>query len=429
MSTVKYLLSVVSVGAICLCGAAVYGDVTFTNLFSFSGTNGIEPEGRLLQTPDGNFYGTARDTTLERWGNGNFGFNGNGLIFRITPNGDFSVVATFARSYGNGAYPRAGLTLGKDGILYGTTTGGGTNHEGTVFKITTNGNMTILTSFFGTNGRYPTGCLLQKGDSFWGTTARGGMTDSREHIDMRAGMGGGMGTIFSINLQGAISTLVFFEKTNGEFPSGELIQGKNGNIYGTTSQGGIDWLVRNNLTNQYCGDGFGTVFKISPRTGLTTIAAFNGENGLGPTNIRLTKDGNLYGITADGGATNAAPPDGTFSWRPFTGAGTVFKISPEDRLTTVVLFNGTNGQNPDSLILGNDDNFYGTTAHGGANSLGTIFKLTPNGKFTTLYSFAEGSGSWPNRFSVIQGLDGNLYGTTARSGKNGSGSIFRLTIK
>lgn len=170
------------------------------------------------------------------------------------------------------------------------------------------------------------------------------------------------------------------------------------------------------------------MFKISPRTGLTTIAAFNGENGIGPTTIRLAKDGSLYGITADGGATNTAPPDGTFSWRPFNGAGTVFKISPEGQFTAVVLFNGTNGQNPDSLILGNDGNFYGTTAHGGANNLGTIFKLTPNGRLTTLHSFTEGSGSWPNGFTLMQGTDGHLYGTTKRSGRNQCGSIFRLTL-
>ena len=285
MNIIKHLLNVVSVAAICLCGATVYGDDTFTNLFSFSGTNGIEPQGRLLQTPDGNFYGTARDTTLERWGNANFGFNGDGLVFMITPNGEFSVVATFVRSNGNGAYPRAGLTLGRDGILYGTTTGGGANQEGTVFKVTTNGNVTILTSFSGTNGRHPTGCLLQMEDSFLGTTARGGKTDSLEHVDMREGMRGGMGTVFSITSQGAISTLVFFDKTNGESPGGELTQGKDGDIYGTTAGGGIGWLVRNNLTNQYCGNGFGTVFKISPRTGLTTMAAFNGKNGIGPTMI------------------------------------------------------------------------------------------------------------------------------------------------
>jgi uncharacterized repeat protein (TIGR03803 family) len=326
MKPSRLFLGIVGILAACMFDATAHGGVTFTNLFSFSGTNGIEPEGRLLQTPDGIFYGTARDTTLERWGNANFGFNGNGLIFRITPNGEFSVLTTFARTNGNGAYPRAGLTLGKDGILYGTTTGGGANRQGTVFKITTNGNLTILASFIGTNGRYPTASLLQEGDSFLGTTAKGGVTDSREHVDMRDGMGGGMGTVFSITSKGAISTLVFFDKTNGELPGGELIQGKDGNIYGTTGQGGIGWLVRNNLTNQYCGDGFGTVFKISPRTGLTTVVAFNGENGIGPTNIRLAKDGSLYGITADGGATNATPPDGTFSWRPFNGVNSAATI-------------------------------------------------------------------------------------------------------
>lgn len=202
--------SVVCILATWMFNDTAHGGVTFTNLFSFSGTNGIEPEGQLFQTSDGNLYGTARDTTLERWGNGNFGFNGNGSIFKITTNGLFSLLATFARTNGNGAYPRAGLTLGKDGILYGTTTGGGANRQGAVFKITTNGNLTILASFLGTNGSYPTAGLLQKGDLFLGTTAKGGMRDSRspEPPDMRDGMGGGMGTVFSITSQGAINTLV-----------------------------------------------------------------------------------------------------------------------------------------------------------------------------------------------------------------------------
>jgi uncharacterized repeat protein (TIGR03803 family) len=426
MKQMKFLLGILGVLMVCFCDATVRGGVTFTNLFSFSGTNGIEPEGQLVQTPDGNLYGTARDTTLEKWGNGNFGFNGNGSIFRIATNGAFSVLATFAHTNGNGAYPRAGLTLGKDGILYGTTTGGGLNRQGTVFKITTNGTLTILALFAGTNGALPVAGLLRKGDAFLGTTLAGGIKD-------RMHPGGpndpvGMGTVFSINSAGIINTLIFFDKTNGEFPNGELIQGNDGNLYGTTSFGGFGWLVHNNLTNQFSEYGYGTLFKITPHGAFSTLAAFNGYNGQGPTAIRLSKDGSLYGITSNGGATNTANPDETYAWQPFSGSGTIFKITPKGEFKTLVLFNGVKGSNPDSFILGNDGNFYGTTSGGGANNLGTIFKLTPNGTFTTLYSFTEGSGSWPNGFRLMQGIDRNLYGTTKRSGQNQCGSIFRLTL-
>lgn len=237
-----------------------------------------------------------------------------------------------------------------------------------------------------------------------------------------------MGTAFSINSAGIISTLIFFDKTNGEFPHSRLIQGNDGSLYGTTSSGGFRWLAHNKLTNQFSEYGFGTAFKMAPRGAFSTLAAFNGYNGQGPTAISLGKDGSLYGITSNGGATNTANPYETYAWQPFNGSGTIFKITPKGEFTTLVLFNGANGSNPDSFFLGNDGNFYGTTSSGGANNQGTIFKLTANGKFTTLYSFTEGGGSWPNGFTLMQGTDGNLYGTTKRSGQNQCGSIFRLTL-
>ena len=416
MKPSRIILGMVAILEACVFDAAAHGGVTFTNLFSFSGTNGIEPEGQLLQTPDGNLYGTARDTTLERWGNANFGYNGNGTVFRITTNGAFSLLATFRRSSTNGAYPRAGLSLGKDGALYGTTTGGGINGQGTVFKITTNGDLKILYLFAGTNGSLPVTSLLKAGNgNFFGTTLRGGLK-------------GDWGTIYSITPEGACKTLVHLDNTNGAHPIRGLIQGNDGYFYGTTSEGGLGWLMRNNLTNEFSGEGFGTVFKMTRDGALSTVVAFNGYNGMGPTAIAQGRDGNLYGITTMGGATNTANRDEAYSWQPFSGSGTIFKITQDGRFRTLVLFHGANGTNPDSFILGKDGNFYGTTEGGGANNVGTVFKLTPNGTFATLYSFSESGGTWPDRITLMQGIDGNLYGTTTRCGKNQCGSIFRLII-
>src|ERR1035437_2331400 len=112
MKRTQTLLAMACTMALWLSVFRAWGGATFTNLFSFSGTNGIEPEGQLLQALDGNLYGTARDTTLEKWGNANFGFKGNGMVFRITTNGVFSTLAFFTRTNANGAYPRAGLALG-----------------------------------------------------------------------------------------------------------------------------------------------------------------------------------------------------------------------------------------------------------------------------------------------------------------------------
>ena len=218
---------------------------------------------------------------------------------------------------------------------------------------------------------------------------------------------------------------MFFDETNGANPRIALIHGKNGTFYGTTSCGGPD----KTLPTDYTGGGFGTIFKVSADGLLSTVATFNGYNGKGCDGIQQSADGTLYGISPDGGATNTANRYEAYSWQPFSGSGTIFRISATGKVETLVLFRGTNGSNPVSLTLGKDGNLYGTTASGGAHNFGTIFRLEPTGKFTTLYSFAEGNGSFPSPFSsVMQGADGNLYGTTSRRGKFACGSIFRLAL-
>ncbi len=311
----------------------------------------------------------------------------------------------------------------------GTTTGGGANLQGTVFRITTNGILTILVSFAGTNGSHPSPVapLLESGDgTFFGTTIDGGLEDSRFPQIPNGPVGSG--TVFSITTEGILKTLVFFDETNGAHPMRGLIRGNDGSLYGTTSEGGLGWLRHNNLTNEFSDNGFGTVFRISKDGALSTLIAFNGYNGMFASAIAQSRDGSVYGITTAGGATNTANRYKQYEWQPFSGAGTIFKISPDGRFTTLVLFDGVNGKNPVSFILGNDGNFFGTTDGGGANNVGTIFRLTPNGKLTTLYSFTENGGTWPNHTTLIQGKDGNLYGTTTRCGKNQCGSIFRLTL-
>lgn len=401
------------------------GGVTFTNLFSFSGTNGIEPEGRLLQAPDGFFYGTTRETTATSGGNWGFSAYGQGTIFRITTNGEFTTLTSFIKTNDTGGYPRAGLILGIDGNFYGTTAGGGATGQGTVFKFTTNGNLTTLASFGGTNGVAPVSALVQNSVGIlYGTTSFGGTR--KKGVPSSAVSGRGFfdyGTAFSINTNGALKTLVFFNGTNGANPYVGLIQGKDGNFYGSTDCAGLDDFVKTN----FAGQGFGTVFKLSTNGRLTSLVVFNGTNGQNPSSIVQNGDGNLYGITSNGGGTNVVNPAG-YDWPPFSGFGTVFKITPNGKLTTLVLFNGANGRHPNSFILGHDGNFYGTTAGGGAQNLGTIFKVTPNGKLTILYSFTGGSGSWPSLTSLMQGKDGNLYGTTSRCGKYQCGSVFRLSM-
>jgi len=220
-----------------------------------------------------------------------------------------------------------------------------------------------------------------------------------------------------------------FDKTNGVGPMG-IVQGVDGNFYGVTPTGGA------NNSDEVCGQniGCGTVFKISPSGALTTSYNFcalqNCTDGALPIGtMTLGNDGNLYGVTWFGGANKFCP----------TGCGTLFRITPTGKLTTLYTFctqsGCLDGANPDGLALGIDGNLYGTTLAGGVNATckgggcGTVFQFTPTGKLTTLYSFCSqatcADGSQPN--PVLQASDGNLYGTAQGNGANGAGAIFKLS--
>ena len=200
-----------------------------------------------------------------------------------------------------------------------------------------------------------------------------------------------------------LTTLVSFDVTNGQNPYFEtLVQGADGNLYGTTYEGGAN--------NE------GTVFQVNPSTGvLTTLHNFAGppNDGRNPTaGLVLASDGNFYGTTNGGGAN---------TW------GTVFKITPGGTLTLLHSFAVVDGSQPWSgLVQGTDGNLYGTTTFGGSNEIGTIFKITTGGTLTTLYNFAEADGAIPYA-SLIQGTDGNLYGTASNGGTNNDGTVFKIT--
>ena len=304
----------------------------------------------------------------------------------------------------NGAYPN-GLTLGSDGNFYGTTPGGNYGGGfGTVFKVTTNGTLTTLVSFNGTNGANPWAALTLGTDgNFYGTTCYGGVTNSTFPY--------GMGTVFKVTTNGVLTTLVSFNNTNGMAPQAALTLGNDGNFYGAAWAGG-----NTNLNNGY---GDGTVFKVTTNGTLTTLVSFSNTNGAAPNALTLGGDGNFYGTTDDGGNTNLNSD---------YGFGTVFKVTTNGTLTTLVSFNGTNGANPwAALTLGTDGNFYGTTWGGGSSDYslgGTVFKVTTNGTLTTLVSFAITNGAEP-RVALVLGNDGNFYGTTGDGGA-GIGTVFKV---
>jgi uncharacterized repeat protein (TIGR03803 family) len=361
-------------------------------LFSFNGPDGGDASAALVQGADGNFYGTTQ------YG----GTNYEGTVFRMTTNGILTTLASF--NYANGAYPYAGLVQGTDGNFYGTTTEGGTNGDGTVYRMTTNGTLTTLLSFDYSNGAYPYGALVQGADgNFYGTTEFGGTN--------------GNGTVFRMTTNGTLTTVASFNSSfnysgNGGHPHAGLVLGADGNFYGTTAAGGTNYG--------------GTVFRVTTNGTLTTLASFNSlfnssGNGAYPyAGLVQGPDGNFYGTTTGGGTY---------------GAGTVFRITTNGTLTTLVSFNySENGANPYAgLVLGADNNFYGTTESGGTYGMGTVFRMSSDGtSLTNLFSFAGTNGAVPQA-ALVQGSDGNLYGTTAYGGNgydgnnpSGNGTVFRL---
>lgn len=373
------LLTIVSLASVVQSSA----ELAFQALYTFPNSNpypwGVSA--KLIEDDDGDFYGTSIVG----------GSNNFGTVFRISTAGSLTTLFSFNGT--NGHWPFGGLTRGNDGDFYGVTTYGGdgfvgpafTTGKGTIFRITTNGDLTTLVYFNGTNGINPIGLLTLGSDgSFYGTTMSGG--SGYNGIESR-----GAGTIFKVTSTGELTTLTSFGPPANDQTQATLIRGNDELFYGTTFEGG--------------DNDNGTIFKITPNGALTTLFSFGGTNGSGPgANLTLASDGNFYGTTSYGG-------------RDYIGAGsgngTIFKVRTNGEFSTLLFFNGTNGsQSFGSLAQGNDGYFYGTTTLGGSNNYGTLFRISTNGALATLVHFDGTNGVRPVG-SMVLGRDGNLYGTLA----------------
>jgi uncharacterized repeat protein (TIGR03803 family) len=422
-----------AVGALCLAGPLLANAQTFRTVAEFDGSNGSNPQYvALAQGRDGNLWGTTQAG----------GFHGDGTIFRVTPRGALTTPYSFDVT--TGASPDAGLALGRDNFFYGTTLGGGASGGGVAFKIAPTGTLTVLFSFSGASGINPEDSLTQAVDgNFYGTT-RDGPTG--------VGPCGGCGTVFKISA-GSLTTLYTFDLTpHGAAPVGGLAQATDGNFYGTASLGGISAVCPSPPHFEGCG----TVFRVTPGGALTLLHRFDAGDGAYPTaSLIQGRDGNLYGTTqsggkkkagtvfkvtlagklttlynftggADGGLPEAALVEGTDgnfygatvgggSSNTCAGApcGTLFQITPSGVLTTLHSFSGTDGEAPVGLAQHTNGVFYGTTALGGnsANcspSCGTVFSLDMG-----LGPFIKTTTTVGKVGSKVQILGQGFTGTTA----------------
>jgi len=370
---------------------------TFKTLVSFSGADGANPAYSLLQGSGGNFYGTTE------YG----GASGAGTVIEITPKGKLTTLYSFCSQSNctDGALPLAALIQATNGNFYGTTFEGGAKNAGTIFEITPKGKLTTVYNFCSKTGctdgasPYGAGLVQSTNGSFYGTTFGGGAH--------------GYGTVFEITAAGKLTTLHSFAgyPSDGDSPIAGLLQA-NGNFYGTTFNGGAH--------------NGGTVFEITPKGELTTLYSFcsqkNCTDGSYPeAGLAEATNGNVYGTTYGGGATNY---------------GTVFEMTSKGKLTRLYSFcsqkNCDDGSYPEAgLVQAKNGNWYGTTASGGVNgNYGTIFDINAKGKLTTLHSFCSEKGCPDGAIAfgaLVRGTNGILYGTTFTGGTDGFGTVFSLS--
>jgi uncharacterized repeat protein (TIGR03803 family) len=438
-------------------------DGTLTTLVQFNWSNGAGPAGTLVQGIDGYLYGTAQ-------------FGGaydQGTLFRMTTNG---VLATLFEFDGdNGAQPFGGLIQGTDGYFYGTTYHGGIGGYGTVFRITTNGTLTTLVWFNWSDGAFPLGRLMQARDgSFYGTTSEGGPNNDGTIFRLNAPMPPhinvqptnqtvyvGLDVSFSVQAGGTAPLSYQWRKNGTNLVEGGRISGSTGstllissvalansgtysvivsNVYGSvTSTGAVltVTLTAPIITLQP------TNLSVLPGTSATFTVAATGSVPLSYqwllNDVSLVDGGNVSGSitpTLTLGNVSAANA-GTYSVIVSNLAGattstgavlTVVSVTPPGvTLSILASFGGgPQGYNPNGLLRGGNGRLYGTTQSGGANTFGTVFVVDTNGLPVDLYSFTgAGDGAYPYA-ALIQGADGNFYGTTAAGGTNGSGTVFRM---
>jgi len=430
---------ILAVFTLVLAAATVAGAQTYTDLYNFDNTHGADPQAILAQGRDGNLYGTTY----------NGGTKGTGEVFQITPSGSLTVLHNFDGGI-NGGYPQSGLTLGTGGNFYGTTYYGGANEYcGTIFKITPRGNLTTLYSFTGGNdGEQPFAPPIQGTDgSFYGTANRvncggcgtvykitpsgtlsllGVLGESQAPLlqatdgnfygttyddgGNECGLYGcgeafnecglyGCGEAFKVTPKGALTTIYSFDITHGAEPDAPLIQGNDGNFYGTAYAGG--------------SHDRGVVFELTPSGAVTVLHNFGDlpHDGYGPqAGLVQATDGNFYGVTYSGGTGGCSG-----------GCGVIFQITAAGDYSILYNFDGAHGEYPTSTPMQHTNGkIYGLASAGGTSDDGVVYSFDMGlGRFVSLVSTTGKVGK------TIEVLGQGFTGTTAVA-FNGTAATFTV---
>ena len=436
-------------------GSAQTQTYTESVIYNFCGQGANCSDGALpneiIQGSDGSFYGTtmAGGSGLVSANVCNVAlFVGTcGTVFKIATSGALTTLYNFCTQGGanctDGFNPRSNLVEGSDGDFYGTTSAGGSGNAancvvpgppsyfggcGTIFKITPTGGLTTLHSFCTqggascSDGFNPVANLVEGPDgNFYGTTAYGGANG--EGTVFKITPSGGLETLYSFCSQSTGNSAVATNCVDGAVPVTGLVPDGNGNFYGGTNGGGALSL----------GGRFGTIFEISPSGTLDTLYSFctpDCSTGFDPMDLIEGKDGAVYGVTVNG----------NFELNNAVQAGTMFALTPAGAFSLLYSFctvgNCLDGEEPVVVIEGADGNFYGITFLGGSEvgsisqGAGTAFKLNPSGALTTIYDFCSQGGvnctDGALPVGLVQASDGNFYGTTQGGGANNGGTVFKL---
>ena len=358
---------------------------SFKVLYNFDGaSHGGDPYASLARDAAGNLY-----STVDYGGGTSYA----GGVFKVAPDGTETMLYNFTGG-ADGAYPFSSVVRDSKGNLYGTTSQGGSDNAGVVFKVDPSGTETVLHNFAGgADGVIPTGGLVRdKAGNLYGTTSQGGTSND--------------GIVFKISPSGKETILHTFtgSATDGKYPTyTTLLMDAQGNFYGVTEEGGS-------------ADG-GILYKLSKTGKLTILHSFKGGTTDGCNVLGtpfMDAAGNFYGTTSSCGTHTL---------------GTVWEVKKNGQERLLHSFAGgtADGEYPlAGVVKDATGDLYGNTETGGASDVGTVYRISNTGKFTLLHSFDGTDGKYPYG-SFAQNSKGTIFGSTQNGGTIGYGTVWKIT--